>query len=54
MKKKPVNPFVKHIKVVFRVDAEEMRYLLEKAHGSAGGVVSKWVRKVLFKNKAER
>lgn len=41
--KKP-NPHARKIIVPFKVNSEEMRLLLAKAHGFCKGNVSKWVR----------
>jgi hypothetical protein len=38
------NPHVRAIVITFKVNAEEMKTLLARAHGYAKGNVSEWVR----------
>lgn len=41
--KKP-NPYTKSIRIVFRVDSEEMRLILSKSHAFTEGNVSEFAR----------
>lgn len=43
-KTKKQNPYVRKIVVTFKVNADEMRAVLSKAHTFAKGNVSEWVR----------
>jgi len=48
---KKINPHVRKIIQTVRVNPEEMKQLLARAHAHTGGDVSKWIRHAALKYK---